>query len=453
MKKRPNIVLITVDSLRADYIGYQNSKELNTSFLDNLSKESLVYTHAIAPGIPTFFSFPSVMTGKIPFSYGYKLGIDASAENKTIAQVLKENGYTTLAVLADDPTLYKQYNYNRGFDVYEDGQERRMPSTFFLINILWMIRERIPSKIVDILEYIRAVFNVLVNTPDVHILGEDLNEKIKKVLVEHSTTPFFLWVHYQDPHYPYQGGLKKYFFTKDNRIIRILKKIMLYKELAVSSRTMKIRNNDLLAIFKEAYRSGIKYVDSVIEGLYTYVSERYSNTIFIITADHGEAFMEHGLYSHEPYSLYHELIGIPLLIHLPSKNGKIVSDVVSTMSLAKTICSFADIKNHNFGGTDISHEERDVIENHVSKILFECRSPTIRFQIFDSETEIRGFNELVSYTTSRYKYIAEVGGKLEELYDLKIDPQEQKNLIGKVPQSILVGFRKKIKQILPMKIS
>lgn len=434
---KQNIVLITIESLRSDFVGYHNPKEPNTPFLDKLSKESFVYKNAIAPGIPTFFHFPSMMTGKLPFTYGYKLGIDDAYENKTIAEVLKQNGYRTIAALGDNPQLYSLYNFNRGFDVYLDGFERSQ-SDLFLINALWNIKQRLPKKAGGILDYIRATVRILSNSAPPHIPGKELNRVVMGQLKK-SKDPFFLWVHYMDIHFPYLTGI--------DRIHGTLKKISYYKKLMKGVTNMKIEDPKVVELVKGTYRGCIKEMDDALLELHESIRAKYPNTIFIITSDHGEAFMEHGMFCHEALSLYDELIKVPLLINFPSKKKKVFAEVVSTVSLAKTICSLLAIKSETFDGTDLTKDTKDAATNHVSKILYRCISPSIRYQIFDSQTEINGFNELISYTTSDYKYIFEKGDSIEELYDLKKDPKESKNLIKKVSNKIVNEFRDKLKNL------
>lgn len=437
---RPNIVLITIESLRADFVGYLNSKERNTPFLDTLAQDSLVYQKAIAPGVPTFFHFPFLMTGQMPFTYGYKLGIPDAVGNKTIAEVLRDNGYKTIAVLGNNPQLYSLYNFDRGFDMYLDGSEGISKSNLFFINSLWNVKQRLPFQAANVLDYLRAAVTILSGATPSHISGKNLNQKIRNIISSQAVEPFFLWVHYMDAHFPYLSGI--------DRIKGLVKKIFFYKKLVGSITALKIDNPQLIELVKEVYRGGVIKVDEAISELYEGLISLYPQTIFIITSDHGEAFMDHGMFGHEACSLYDELIKVPLLIHLPSKKKKIVKDVVSTISLAKTICSLLNIHIPSFEGIDLTKLNHDVSVNHVSKILFNCISPTLRLQIFDNETEIRGFNELVSYTTSDYKYIVEIGKRREELYHLTTDPKEQKNLIHTIPHSTLSTFRKKVKRIL-----
>ena len=137
--------------------------------------------------------------------------------------------------------------------------------------------------------------------------------------------------------------------------------------------------------------------------------------------------MEHGLFHHEPYSLYEELIKVPLIINLPSNTNRSIAKVVSLLSIAKTICSLVSIRNTNFQGSDLlTSHEADI--DHITRILYKCRSPHVRLGILDNKSEIKEFRQLWSYRASRYKYIMESEGEKEELFDLQTDPLELKNI-------------------------
>ncbi|KKS12497.1 hypothetical protein A2971_01440 [Candidatus Gottesmanbacteria bacterium RIFCSPLOWO2_01_FULL_46_21] len=422
----PNILLITIDSLRADYVGYQNPKENNTPFLDELAKKSIIFTNAIVPSLPTFFCFPSIMTGTLPFTNGTYLGISESKGVKTIAQVLKNHGYDTTAYIADNPTLYMTFGYDKGFDHYFDGYEESNKSFLLLQESLWNLRRKMPNAFLNLFDVAKALRHLIVPWR-MSIDGITLNRKIIEYINQNGKQPFFLWAHYMDAHLPYVSGIDKYFYREKSIIKKLLKRIVFYKEISSSTRKMKIKDNHTLEIIKEAYRSSIKYTDQVLKELYMIIKKRFPNTIFIITSDHGEAFMEHGLFHHEPYSLYEELIKVPLIINLPSNTNRSIAKVVSLLSIAKTICSLVSIRNTNFQGSDLlTSHEADI--DHITRILYKCRSPHVRLGILDNKSEIKEFRQLWSYRASRYKYIMESEGEKEELFDLQTDPLELKNI-------------------------
>lgn len=448
MKKKPNIVLITIDSLRADFVGYQNEKEKNTPFLDSLAKKSAVFTNAIAPANPTFFCFCSIMTGSLPFAFGNFLGIPDDPKIKTIAEVLGENGYETAAFLADSPGLYSIYGYQRGFNLYSDGFEDTDKVYLSSLEFLWKIREKIPDGLLSIIEATRTFIKIIFLSPKHSISGDQLNKKIIKYFNNKKTKPFFVWLHYMDNHLPYLSGLNKGFFQHKNPIKRFVNKIIFYKELSTSLRRMKTKNKNITEIFKEAYRNSIRYTDEQVGKIISILKKKYPNTVFIVTSDHGEAFMDHGVVGHGALSLYNELIHIPMIINLPSGKAQTISQTVSLVSLAKTISSIAKIKVPQFQGNNLIADKVFSPINNISRILYKC-SPQTKLGILDNKTEIRGYKNLWSFTTQREKYIVEEDGEIEEYYLLSQDPLEKNNLIkNKVIQNskIIKQLKKAIEE-------
>jgi len=428
--KKPNIVFITIDSLRADFVGIYNKNEKNTPFLDAFAQKSLVFTNAIAPANPTFFCYCSIMTGTLPFAFGNYLGIPNNKKIKTIAEVLKSSGYNTYAFLADSPALYSMYGYDRGFDVYDDGYEDSSKIYHAFLEFLFRLREKTPEVMINIGESIHTLLKATFLSPNHAVKGDKLNQKVIQFLGTNKKEPFFLWLHYMDNHLPYFGGLNKNFFRSKNLIQRITNKFIFYKELAPSLRRMRTKNKKTTEIFKEAYRSSIKNTDAYVGSVIQSLKNTYPNTVFIVTSDHGEAFMDHGVVGHGALSLYNELIRIPLLIHLPSEKSKIIAETVSLISIAKTIAGSAGITTPQFKGNDLISDQKFSTDNNISCILYKCLSPNIHLGILDNETEIKGYNKLWSFTTPNEKYILEKDGEIEEYYHLSSDPFEKKNLMN-----------------------
>lgn len=449
MRKKPNIVLITIDSLRADFVGYQNPNEKNTPFLDKLAKNSYVYTHAIAPSIPTPFCFPAMMLGKLPFTYGKYLGIPDNRNIKTIAQVLQANDYGTYAFLADNPFLYSIYGYQKGFNLYNDGYEKTNKTYLSSLKFLLKIREKIPEKLLRVLEAIQTFLKIVSLSPQHAIAGSDLNKKVVQHFQHKQEKPFFLWLHYMDNHMPYFSGLNKYFFRNKNSIQRVINKIIFYKELSISLRKMELKNDKTAEIFKEAYRSSIKYTDEQVGKIILFLKNKYPNTVFIITSDHGESFMEHGVFGHEILSLYNELIRIPLIINLPFTKSKRITQTVSLVSIPKTIAAIAGVNVRQFQGNNLLTDKVFSSINNLSLVLYKCLDPQVLLGILDNQTQILGCRELWSFTTSREKYVLEKDGDRAEYYDLLYDPQEKINLLkdkAKISSKAIKELSKAIKK-------
>src|SRR5690349_6801572 len=114
---RRSLILVTVDCLRADRVGFRGHPQPLTPFLESLVKESIVFSDALVAGAPTYFSFPAIMASRYPLGLGREvLGI--APGEATIATALQEAGYETAAFIAGNPYLGARYGYDEGFRVF-----------------------------------------------------------------------------------------------------------------------------------------------------------------------------------------------------------------------------------------------------------------------------------------------------------------------------------------------
>src|SRR5947207_8555333 len=117
-----SLILITVDCLRADHVGFLGYKRPTTPFLDSLANESLVFRNAITAGAPTYYSLPAILASRYPLALGRDvLGI--APEENTIPSVLKEYGFHTAAFSAANPYLSARFGYDQAFDCFRDFLE------------------------------------------------------------------------------------------------------------------------------------------------------------------------------------------------------------------------------------------------------------------------------------------------------------------------------------------
>ncbi len=436
-----NVVFITIDSLRPDFMSVYNSGIETTPFLKKLSKYSIVFNNAIAPGVPTFFCFPSVMTGYLPFEFGFYLGVRDHLP--TLAEAFKRSGFRTYAIVADNPALYPSYRYDRGFDLYEYKQRGKT-------------REIFPDSLDNILKKhattrkIRNVLDILYHSmvaPKIPMNADYVNDVVINLLKKKRSIPFFLWLHYMDVHAPYYSGLEKRLSSKKARDFYLRLKFLFNVNKAVGR--MRVEDELILETIKLVYRRAIEYVDEHIEALYNFISEHYPNTLFIITSDHGESFMEHDFFFHEPFHLYDELVRVPLIIHLPNGSGVTVRNSVSLVNIPKTLADICNLKTAFPGRNLISTNEKIEVKpsmdyrshlNNITEALYACKAPHIRLGIFNNKKRIEGFYPIISYRTARYKYIINLKTGIEELYDLEKDPKEKHNLISEANKNSLLNF-------------
>src|SRR5438445_987528 len=114
-----SLVLITVDCLRADHVGFLGYNRPTTPFLDALATESLVFSNAIVAGAPTYYSFPAIMASRYPLALGRDV-VSMAPDEPTLASVLNQAGYATGAFLAGNPYLSHRLGYDSGFDTFCD---------------------------------------------------------------------------------------------------------------------------------------------------------------------------------------------------------------------------------------------------------------------------------------------------------------------------------------------
>src|SRR5579864_1177945 len=127
MKKR-SLILVTVDCLRADHVGFLGYSRPVTPFLDSLAGSSFVFSNAIAAGAPTYFSFPAIIASRYPLALGRDvLGI--APGEPTIATALRDVGYSTAAFLAGNPYLNARFGYQQGFDTFRDFLDAALPGS------------------------------------------------------------------------------------------------------------------------------------------------------------------------------------------------------------------------------------------------------------------------------------------------------------------------------------
>ncbi len=285
---RPNVVVILIDTLRADRLPFYGYAKDTMPFLNSLAPKSTVFTTAYAGSSWTAPATASIFTGLYPFQHGVVMGLAAQLkiiqkdptirinripENlQTMPESFKANGYRTFGI-SDNANICQGQGFAQGFD-----------------KLLNLSHQGAPSMNRKLLE---------------------LEKEIK------ASSPYFLYIHYNDAHRPYKLPLSE---TE--------------------------RSGERIEDFKRTYDKELALVDDCIRQLYRRFGwER--NTLIVVTADHGEEMMEKGFYGHGT-TLFNTVIHVPLLFFYPG--GKIVvpgkvPSAVSTLDILPTLNSllgFAD---------------------------------------------------------------------------------------------------------------
>jgi arylsulfatase A-like enzyme len=280
---RPNVVLITLDTTRADHLGCYGYERETSPNVDRLAEASIVYTKMISTSSWTLPAHATLFTGKFTSSHGARyhpegplLLSDAiggpwsiyrarglGEEERTLAQVLKEAGYATGAVVGG-PWMKRIFGLDRGFEFYDDGQVSTLQGA---------LAEQVTDSALGWLE------------------GSDDRE-------------FFLFVNYYDPHVPYLPPPEfQRAFLPDSRPI--------------------VGRRPSLEDFRDLYDAEILYMDRELGRLLDGLRERdlYDSSWIIVTADHGELFGENGRLGHG-HTLFEGEIRIPLIVKPPAGRWK-----------------------------------------------------------------------------------------------------------------------------------
>jgi len=411
--KSMNLILLTIDCLRADHLSCLGYSKKTTPNLDDLASTGLLFSQAISVGPSTSPSFIAIHTSTYPLMHGGELHISDS--RLTLAQALKEHGYHT-AAFHSNPWVSSHYNYNKGFNTFDDGikQWKAVQKPRALVNQpSWTGRVLTPLAQLYKMTMASNIYGNLFSN------AQTLNGKAISWL-EKNPGNSFLWIHYMDAHEPYlpiEGAhfLKSYHLTQLDKKARYFPSPISANEL-----------NELVNI----YDLKISYVDKMIGSLLKALDKKgiLHNTFIIITADHGQQFMEHGRYGHHSSHLYDELTRVPLIIAGPGLTRKAIEQQVSQIDLAPTVLDMLNIRKPKaFVGDSLLRTE------DKAEAITEADTGVLQRDIMVTKPKLNVSRRKISVRTGKYKYIY-TEAQQDELYDLENDPREKRNILDIQPE-------------------
>jgi arylsulfatase A-like enzyme/uncharacterized protein HemY len=363
----PNVILITLDTTRADRMGFLGSQRGLTPNLDALARQSVVFTHAYSQVPLTTASHATILTGTYPqFHQVNDFGVPLGQDLPYAPYIFRGNGYYTAAFVGSlilDPEARSAPGFDRGFDTYDAGFHRRR-----LGEDRYQAIERRGGEVVA------------------HALAW---------LNAHQKGPFFIWVHLYDPHDPYDPPEP-------------------YKSRFASA----------------PYDGEIAYTDSTVGELLTQLRARglYDGTLIAVMADHGEALGEHGESTHGIF-LYDETIHVPLLLKLPQQSsaGIHIHSRVGLVDVLPTILQSAGIA---IPPEEQGESLLALLKPSPPSPANDSKAPSgapERSIYAESDYPHRtfGWSSLRSFRTGKYLFVE---APHNELYDQLADPKEEHNL-------------------------
>ncbi|WP_455449619.1 sulfatase [Natrinema thermotolerans] len=327
MRTEPDhVILLSADALRADHLSCYGYHRDTSPILDELAAESIRFTRAYSASSHTREAVPSLLTGEYPdvaVDDNYRLATE------TIASRLSEEGFAT-GGFHSNPFVSRAYGFDQGFDEFDDdlhfGQHK-------LVALAQRALDKLRNR-----HYARA---------------EEINERsLSWVDSLDDDDRFFLWNHYMDTHGPYEPPAEYQRLYRDEPVSDGEAQ-SLYQRAIDDPESITDDERQLLI---DLYDAEIRYNDERIGEFLEALRDRgvLEDSLLIVTADHGDAFGEHGYYEHPRY-LHDEITHVPMVVRPPGgADGEEVSTPVSTVDIAATLEEIVGIHGDSEGESLVS---------------------------------------------------------------------------------------------------
>jgi arylsulfatase A-like enzyme len=395
----PPIVMISIDTLRPDHLGAFGYSRPTSPFLDSLAAATISFENASSTSAYTLPAHASLLTGQLPAWHRALSAVPGrnrvSPESRLLSELLADRGYVT-AAFTGGGYLSPDFGFARGFDLYS--------------TLDCLASDRDPA---------------FTDHPRIHDREGNLQLRRRRRLSSvldwigrHRSQPFFLFLHTYAVHnyYPedrYFAMFSRHGGSPEAPLDR------------VRDRSLKgpIPAEELESLI-DRYDASIRQVDEQLRQLVTYLKDQrlWNRTILVLTSDHGEEFSDHGGMSHGR-SLYQEMVHVPLLLHLPTRQPQIIAEPVSLVDVTPTLLDWLDwpgespLQGQSLLGllADTPAEGRPLVA--------ELNLHPYHWQMLRQQN---------------FKFLRPDPGERSSsqpalLFDLEQDPQEQRNLLPKQP--------------------
>jgi len=387
----PNVLMIVVDTLRQDHLGcYGYSRDITPS-IDALAASGLRFDRAYATAPWTMPSVASMITGLYPGSHGLTRTTRLPAEAVTVAEILGEHGYATAGVVSH-VLLGSVFGFDQGYEVYEQT-----------------VREK-PHKAVT---------------------TEAVTDKAQSLLrqLAEDDRPFFLFVHYFDPHYEYQRHPE--IGLAPERAGRLDGTQTIHELRALLGDI----TDEEVEFVRDLYDEEIAHTDAGIGRLLATLREtgQDPNTLILFVADHGEEFVEHGWIGHTR-TLYEELVRVPLIVRPPQARARAgaTDRLVSLASLTPTILDYCGIETEELGFQAPSLAA--LVDSGLAEGLPAAYAEVEYVPLKKSSAVKITFKKALA--TASYKVVRDDLSGRVEVFDLVKDPGERHDLADSRPDLV-----------------
>ncbi|MGH2535875.1 MAG: sulfatase [Candidatus Promineifilaceae bacterium] len=411
---KPNVLLLTVDTLRADMLGCYGHSRPTTPHIDRLAAKGVRFEYAISGGSWTQAAFPTILTSSHASMYGGCLG-PLAPERPAPIESLAAHGYET-AAFTTSPLLGRAYGYQRGFDRHlELTPAGREPLLRRLRGGQNLLRH-------DITHRLAALFGRRLRPARLYVPAEEVSAQVGRWL-ETAKAPFFGWAHYMDVHWPYHQEEALSSPANIGQAWRDLGRLYRVNRGQISLDSAERQR--LIGLYEQA----VGYTDAQIGRLIERLDALglRANTVIILLADHGEEFLERKHWGHFETNLHDEIVRVPLLITGPGvAQGQVVTRQVSTLDIMPTILELCGVP------------ARGRLEGTSLAPLWSQGSGVYAVDEAISE-RWRHEQHLIAIRTPAYKYIWDSRRPEQpRLYDLAADPGERRDVAAEHGEQLRV---------------
>jgi len=385
-----NLILITLDTTRADHLGCYGYFRDTSPTLDALAKDSIFFDHCVSPMAQTLPAHMSIMTGTYPDEHGILANVlnrggrqfVPTKALQTIAQVLNKQGYDTAGFVSATP-LKAESGISVGFNSYsEPSGDKNNPAA----------RKR---------------------------KAKDTNAAAFAWLAKRDHNPFFLWIHYFDPHTPYDPPAP---YDTRYKVDESLKTYLARRRFGVNiepiagqpTPNVKEEKLEKISTAINLYDGELRYLDTQLKILFEQlkVARLWDRSILVVTGDHGEGLGQHGIMHHN--DVWAEQVYVPLMIRMPGMPPRRVTQTVSSVDILATVMGLAgdrlkgQVLLKQSSGTNV------FASSHVEHVVLSQRP--------------FGLPQIYSLTSGAWRYFQRAKGK-DWLYNIDRDPFELSNVL------------------------
>lgn len=415
-RARPNVVLVLIDTLRADHLGCYGYGRPTSPTLDALSREGALFTRAFSQSSWTKPATASLLTARYPSMHGaiYEQS-KLPASEPFLPQLLRQHGYET-GFLSGNPWITADYGFDRGVDHFVAVADERFARVTLFMTALRRLNAFVDPRARIYNRVKRLVVRDLSTTARDTVLTAAALRWIGTPVRE----PFFLYLHYMSPHHPYDPPPPFDQFVPD----RALKPVTNYpRKSYVFFETGAPLPPAELEDMVGRYDGDILFVDTALGELLAGLRGRglLDRTVVVVTADHGEEFYDHQNWGHGQ-SLYDELIHVPLLVRYPPAvpAGTRVDGPVMTVDVAPTLLEWAGAPP---------------IPDAAGRTLLPALGGAAGARADAYSELLYRYGQERALVRGERKLIAAVMGDVQRrvLFDLRTDPGEQHDLASTEP--------------------